>query len=101
MDAVGFLKLGVRLAGGLCGVPGVSVLADVIVVLIETCDNIPRQRQVPPIRLLSTRAHSLSRQNVLDLQKRCVSLLEFLDAESSNGLPTSKGLEKGINETSE
>ena len=43
-SAVSFLKLGVRLAGSLCGVPGVSVLADAVVVLIETCENIPKQR---------------------------------------------------------
>ena len=49
MDAVGYLKLGVRLAGGLYGVPGVSVLADAVVDLIATCENIPKQKQVPRI----------------------------------------------------
>jgi hypothetical protein len=47
MDALGLAKLGVRLAGSLCGVPGMPVLADAIVTLIETCENIPKQRLVP------------------------------------------------------
>lgn len=54
-SAVSFLKLSVRLAGNLCGVPGVSVLADAVVVLIETCENIPKQRQVSSVHALLAR----------------------------------------------
>ena len=47
MDTVAtFTKIGVRLAGSLCGVPGIPILADAIVVLIETCESIPKQKQV-------------------------------------------------------
>jgi hypothetical protein len=53
--AVSFIKVGVRLAGNLCGVPGVSVLADAVVALIETCENIPKRRQVPSTHVLLTR----------------------------------------------
>ena len=37
-------KIAVKLAGGIRGVPGVPILADAIVALIETCENIPRQK---------------------------------------------------------
>lgn len=47
MDVATIAKTAVRLAGDLCGVPGVPVLADAIVTLIETCQNIPKQKQVP------------------------------------------------------
>jgi phosphopantetheine adenylyltransferase len=46
-------------------------------------------------------AHITSRQNVKDLQKRCVSLLEFLRDESANGPPTSKRLEDALSEANE
>jgi hypothetical protein len=46
MDVASFAKIGVKLAGNLCGVPGIPILADAIVALIETCENIPRRKQV-------------------------------------------------------
>ena len=36
------------------------------------------------------------RQNVKELQKRCVNLLEVLESEVSQGPPTSKRLEDAI-----
>ena len=57
---------------------------------------------MPNTRLDTDRiTYKLSRQNVKVLQKRCISLLEFLDAEVSNGRPTSKRLEKAIVEAIE
>lgn len=100
--AVSFLKVGLRLAGNLCGVPGVSVLADAVVTLIETCENIPKQRQAPlHTRPVGDPAHKVSRQSVRDLQKRSVSLLQFLDAESSRKPTTSERLEMTINQATE
>jgi hypothetical protein len=46
-------------------------------------------------------AHKVFRQNVKDLQKRSMSLLEFLDTETSSGPPTSKRLEQALSEASE
>ena len=94
-------KIGIRLAGNLSGVPGLPVLADGIVALIETCENVPKQRSA--CRTLHTHriTYKVSRQNVKDLQKRCVSLLEFLDTEGSSGRPTSTRLEKAIGEANE
>ena len=44
----------VRLAGNLSGVPGMSVLADGIVTLIETCDNFPKRRSARRTRSILT-----------------------------------------------
>ena len=41
MDVATLAKTAVQLAGNLCGVPGIPILADAIVTLIETCENIP------------------------------------------------------------
>lgn len=46
-------------------------------------------------------AYAALRQNIGELQKRCVNLLEVLDAETSQGLSTSKRLEEAISEASE
>jgi len=42
--AASFTKTAVKLAGNICGVPGLPTLADSIVSLIETCESIPKQK---------------------------------------------------------
>jgi len=50
MDVASFAKIAVKLAGDLCGVPGIPILADAVVTLIETCESIPKQKQVHKLR---------------------------------------------------
>jgi len=52
MDVATLAKTAVQLAGNLCGVPGIPILADAIVTLIETCENIPKQKQVHWVHVL-------------------------------------------------
>ena len=94
-------KIAIRLAGNLSGVPGLPVLADGIVALIEACENVPKQRSARRTLDTDQITYKGSRQNVKDLQKRCVFLLEFLDNEGSSGRPTPKGVEKFISEAIE
>jgi len=44
--AASVVKIAVKLAENICGVPGLPILADSIVALIEICESIPKQRQV-------------------------------------------------------
>ena len=53
MDVATIAKTAVQLAGGLCEVPGIPILADTIVTLLETCEEIPKQKQVHWIHILS------------------------------------------------
>jgi len=99
--AAAFAKTAVKLAGDICGVPGIPILADAIVTLIETCESIPKQKQVHWTRLISEPAYTLSRQNVKDLRRRCMTLLDVLRVEASNGPPTSERLEKAIIDANE
>ena len=41
------------------------------------------------------------RQNIKELLKRCVNLLEVLESEASQGPSTSKGLERAITQANE
>jgi len=99
--AASFTKIAVKLAGDICGVPGVPILADTIVALIETCESIPKQKQVHrPTYPVDEATYTASRQNIKELQKRCINLLEVLDSEESQGPPTSKRLEGAIDDAS-
>ena len=100
--ATSFTKIAVKLAGDICGVPGVPILADTIVALIETCEGIPKQKQVhQPTCPVDERTYTASRQNIKDLLKRCVNLLEVLDSEALQGPSTSKRLEGAIADANE
>lgn len=102
MDVVTLAKTAVQLAGNLCGVPGIPILADAIVTLIETCENIPKQRQVHLDTCLDGEpAYTVLRRSVKDLQRRCMALLDVLKAEESNGPPTSRRLEGAISDANE
>lgn len=46
-------------------------------------------------------AYTVLRQNIKQLQSRCVSLLEVLDAETPQGRSTLERLEETISEASE
>lgn len=96
-----FAKLAVKTAGDICGVPGVPILANAIVRVIETCEKIPKQRLVSRMCLVDKANHKVSRQNIENLQKRCVSLLEFLDDEMLLGPPASERLEQAVIEANE
>ena len=97
MDVATIAKTAVMLAGNLCGVPGVPVLADAIVTLIETCENIPKQKQVPSGYVFCRHpAYTASRRSIKDLLHRCMTLLDVLKAEDTTGPPTSKRLEGAI-----
>ena len=94
-------RIGVRLVRNLSGVPGMLVLADSIITLIETCESVPKQRSARRTLDTDRITYKVSRQNVRRLRSRCVFLLECLDAEGSKGRPTSKRLEKAISEANE
>ena len=99
--AASVTKIAVKLAGDICGVPGVPILADTIVTLIETCEGIPKQKYVhQPTYPVDEETYTASRQNIKELLKRCVNLLEIL-AEASQGPPTSKRLEGAIVDANE
>ena len=86
MDVATIAKIAARLAGNLCGVLGVPVLADVIVTLIETCENIPKQKQVPSGYVFHQQpANAAPRRSIKDLLHRCMTLLDVLKAEDTTG----------------
>ena len=100
--AASVTKIAVKLAGDICGVPGVPILADTIVALIETCESVPKQKQVhQPICPVDETTYTGSRQNIKELLKRCVNLLEILDSDSSKAPPTSRSLERAIFDANE
>ena len=90
----------VKLAGSICGVPGVSILADAVVTLIETCEGIPKQKQAHRVLVLLP-AYTVFRQSVKQLQRQCMVLLDVLKAEESDGQPTSQRLEGRIIDATE